>query len=235
MNFAFRQLESDKNFLFFDAVLLFLLFYGFNSMGLFDRKQEDFGCRDRRWRMTTDDSFWNTSVSIWIANNISLISFLHGTIPGVRKSFRKQTYFNSRKVQIKFMSSTVDVDAAQTTLSGCRSRGEDAFFNCKDCPSRLVLEKSSTSSPFYDNIIASDEHTQDSDDTAPSMDLLLVFNSWGETSRYHVFIDTVFPVWATVSVFRDVFQQPVRKITLLNIRGSDPHRTSVQPAIEVLL
>ena len=71
-------------------------------------------------------------------------------------------------------------------------------------------------------------------------DLLVVFNSWGTTSLYHVIFEVIFPLWSTVHRVVTVGGHPSSSITLLNTAPScpsDPREIplhSVQPLIEIL-
>ena len=68
-------------------------------------------------------------------------------------------------------------------------------------------------------------------------DLLIVFNSWGSTSIYHVMFEVIFPLWSTVHRVVTIGGHPSSSVTLLNTSPSCPsevHLHTVKPWVELL-
>ena len=68
-------------------------------------------------------------------------------------------------------------------------------------------------------------------------DLLIVFNSWGTTSLYHVIFEVIFPLWSTVHRVVTIGGHPSSSITLLNTAPScvtEVHLRTVQPWVDLL-
>jgi hypothetical protein len=79
-------------------------------------------------------------------------------------------------------------------------------------------------------------NVRDEEILAPMKDLLVIFNSWGTTSVYHVIFDTLFPLWATINQLHEA-DKSTASVTCINqspIRKSCPHQLTLQPLVQAL-
>ena len=105
----------------------------------------------------------------------------------------------------------------------------------KYCPAHTQWSALSNATTTATTASSSSSHTNQSPiGLHNTRDLLVVFNSWGSTSAYHMLIDTVFPLWCTVETIAN-HGYVTDKLTLINVSPmchNEQHNVTVQPIVE---
>lgn len=189
---------------------------------------DDVSCGDPKWRLDTKDPNWNGPVKIWTIRNVSLTP-------------SDSPHFLNVNVLWATKAKTAELQYLPRSCSGVHGHrfGKPVFFNCpcefdeisggtiqldkeRLCPGSLVFNKGP--SVVHQEI------------SCPSRNALFIFNTWASSSPYHGIIDALFPLWLTVRLFHQSFNQSTERLTTLNLGAtcSSNKRATVQPLVEAL-
>lgn len=176
-------------------------------------------CGDPRWILDVNDPHWNSEIRIWTISDVIIQPYA----------------LKSNDKHINVLSTNTDTGQAIESLENrCRTRSltednldgngiEPVFFHCPcgACPRKLAFDK----------------HIETSHFSVDTKDAIIIFNSWGTTSRYHAIIDSAFPLWATVQTLKSRFNVSTKDLTLLNMSplcDNEPHDKALEPIILAL-
>lgn len=210
------------------TICLFLYFIVVETLE-FDQFTNDTGvCGGPFWDLkpgTEEEDNFKVPINIFSISNVSM---------------QRSESVHYSKIEVSSINNLDNLKNNAETCNGYygKRNGSPVFFNCPcfyDASHSYIKGDPKRFCPRHIHF----EHIYNVSDekiSTHTKDLLVIFNSWGTTSVYHVIFDTLFPLWATINQLHEagVATDSVTCINQSPTCKSCPHQLTLQPLVQAL-